>query len=225
MTDKSLINNKYFIIKLYLFYLCSILVLYSIQIETDTFLLLSGAIATVIFSMIIHSEFRSTEIKFTPISILSLSMILMMGFGTIYQGLTIQGLNHFSLGPVLIKINSLKTGYLMVVVGTFFQILAIQIQRPKQPRTVLSSVNYSKQKLYALFFAALFITQFLSLAFLGMISNYLNALPIAILGYIVFANNQKIKLSYKERRNFVLFGSFLLFALNITLLSKSVLLY
>lgn len=213
--------NRYELVKLNLFFICIILILYFLDFKTDIFLFISGILSIIFYSSVMYNEYKSTHIKITPISTLSFTLLLMMGVSTLYQGVTISSSEHFSIGPVYVKIESLKIAYLMLTVGCFFQFLALQIFRPTERNTFSSDkVIYKKKTIYILFIIILLITKSISLSFLGIISNLLDIFPIAILSFIIFSNRDQIDFSFKEKRNFIVLGAVLIFLMNLIVLSK-----
>lgn len=211
--------------KYFLSYLLFIWSLYIIDVSPSFFLISTGIIATVLFVWIVVIEYENNRIKITPILVLVIFPILMLGISSIYHGLDYLDIDYASLGPLYLSTKSIVVGYLMVATGLFFQLLGMQFFRPTLNRSVSEPKIKTNHVRIFRFFLIFFIlaqlgTQYLAL---GIVQNLLNTIPLAILIYISIMDRVNSLTSYNYKRNSVFIGAGILFIANLILLSKTVL--
>jgi hypothetical protein len=213
--------------KYFLSYLLFIWSLYFFDVSPSFFLISTGIIATILFVWIVVIEYENNRIKITPVLVLVIFPILMLGISSIYHGIDYLNIDYATLGPLYLSTKSIVMGYLMVATGLFFQLLGMQLFRPG----VNIKVSDSKIKMNTVrifrFFLLFFILSQLAAQYLvlGIVQNLLNTIPLAILIYIAIMDRDNLLTSYSYKRNSVFAGAGILFIANLILLSKTVLVF
>lgn len=226
MKNSLLTKSDLKIDRYYLAYLALIFSLFLFKVDPSTFLLIAGVLSTALFGWITINEYRSNTIKITPILAVALYPILMLGLAAFYKGFVYLNQDYETLGPIYISSKSIIIGYLMVATGLFFQLLGLQIYRPATAIKENLTINIKKLKIFRYFILFVIISKLTEEYLkLGVIQNLLNTIPLAILIFIAINDKNNLITTYYYKRNSIIVGAFILFIINIIVLSKTLLVF
>jgi hypothetical protein len=226
MSINLLNRNDLKILQRYVYYVIIIFSLYFITSSTSVFLLVSGVIASGLFGWVMLVEYKSSDIKITPLLVISILPFFMLGISAIYKSFIYSIDNYEMLGQNHVSTISIVIAYLMVAIGLLFQILGIQLFRPRIKTAHIKKLEVKDVRLINYFIFFVIVSQLSSkIVELGIIQNFLYQIPLAILVFISIKDKDNLLTSYRYKRNFILLGSGLLFLINLTSLSKTTLIY
>ncbi len=224
----SLSYNNYYnkILANYLIFLLIIYVLFFTQVSPSFFLLVSGSVATCLFGWIMFIEYKNNEIRITPILVISIIPFFMLGIASIYKSFIYSNQNYEILAATQVSTYSIVMAYLMVATGLFFQFLGMILLKPKTVAIISNNLVRKDIQLVKYFILFVIISEITDKLFeLGILQNFLYQIPLSILIFISIKDKDNLLTTYVYKRNFILFGSGLIFLLNLTSLSKTTLVY
>lgn len=218
--------NKLTSIKIHFFSLSLVIFFYWI-LNPITTLLLGGFINFIIYLTIGYGEAKKDQIIFNPISFYFLWYSVNLGLSAIYSANALATKGYINFSTALVYPHSVAYGFMVFTIGSFFLHLGLQLNRPSHLK-----LDYNQQRIlgrpsFFVFMIIALLFQFYTSYFkiFGGIFNFLQFSLISILALIVFNPNNFLRINFLSRRNTLLIGSIVVFALNISTTSKAYMMF
>ena len=201
----------------------SIIVIASFIIDNPVIILIIGGILhTILALVVILIEKKNNILMITPVSVLFLYVFFSYGISAVFIASQLIEQNFIHFVNVLVYNNSVEKGYLINIVGIFFLHLALQIFRPTKNMSFITYKHSLSKLLFLFSVGVLFLLNpFLSFYLGSFFISSIVWLPLAIILYIVLADNQSLKISLQQKKIIVLILTLLILALQVFSLSKS----